>query len=255
MRGWIVAVLLLPIASAAQDQVTADDLAGLCIVSDTLTLHVAVDEDVAAVGISEDRLRSMIESQMRAARIYEAGSSQGGPYLSVTIDGILHPNSGDSLIYVREVALRQWVENRSVRSIAFYDSWSVEFLGVGKDASIMQGLSEGIDRFIGEFLRVNESDQCAQALENTRQHWRLRDRNNDYLEGLYSDDPIAREFRAYLELTPAQREYYAGLPLEERPVFVAFLKMSEEEREELGALPKSERGAYVERFNARQEAN
>lgn len=168
LSTFLVACALLSFSPlSAEEEVTFDDLAGLCIFQDTLRLFVGAGEEVVAdqfvgpiakspapavaVGVTEERLRTMIQSRMRAARIYAAGSPRDAayvPYLSVTINSMAHPNSDDRVVFVSEISLSQWVENPSVRAFRPYESWSKFHFGVGGDDFIMQTFSEQIDQFI-----------------------------------------------------------------------------------------------------------
>ena len=106
------------------------------------------------IELTEERVRTMAESRLRAARLYD--SREGVPYLVVTILTL-----DDGPAFVRQVHLVKWLRDDTTGLERGSSTW--ENLGYGThggDAGfIMQGLSEGLDGFILEYLRVNE-DYC-----------------------------------------------------------------------------------------------
>ena len=117
-----------------------------------LGLIVYVQGDQAdEIELTEERVRTMAESRLRAARLYS--SRAGVPYLRVTILTL-----DDGRAFVAQVQLSKWL--RDDMSGLERGSYTWENLGFGthgRDAGfIMQGLSEDLDGFILEYLRVNE---------------------------------------------------------------------------------------------------
>ncbi len=121
----------------------------------SLGISVYVQGDQAdEIDLTEERVRTMVESRLRAARLYT--SREGVPHLAVNILTL-----DDGLAFVRQIQLSKW--NRDDMTGLERGSFTWESLGFGThggDAGfIMQGLSEGLDGFILDYLRVNE-DYC-----------------------------------------------------------------------------------------------
>ena len=102
----------------------------------------------ADIGLTVDRLQTMAESRLRAARLYDARAL---PYLYVNVNvvgrGFSWGMDYKKLVY------------DAVSDETFYaTTWNIGSAGThGRDAGfILQGLSEHLDRFILEYLRVNE---------------------------------------------------------------------------------------------------
>ena len=117
-----------------------------------LDIIVYVQGDEAdEIDLTEERVRTMVESRLRAARLY--ASHESVPYLAVDILTL-----DDGPAFVRQIQLSKW--NRDDRTGLEQGTFTWESLGFGThggDAGfIMQGLSEDVDRFILEYLRVNE---------------------------------------------------------------------------------------------------
>ena len=111
-------------------------------------------DEAEEFGLTEERVRTMAESRLRAARLYGDGASRSDAALDVsirTLDG--------GVAYTISIRLAK---------VSLYDpasgelgslvTWERNAFGQhSRDASfIMQGLSEMLDAFILEYLRVNE---------------------------------------------------------------------------------------------------
>ena len=116
------------------------------------------DDDPKDYGVSSNRVRTVVESRLRAARLYADTDSW--------FTRVLH----DNLLAVRvwfvgaavliQVEFWKKLADPVSRLRALVPAWTDERLGVhGGDGSyVMQHLSELIDRFILEYLRVNDED-------------------------------------------------------------------------------------------------
>ena len=159
--AWLLAVLLLAPALSVEGQgatITADSLAvrlerfHLFTECAPVGLFVAVDED-NPVGLTEDRVRTMAESRLRAARLYDAG--------------LLIPARLHLVVSVFRNAYAFTAQIQKERP----DPFTLDVLPTGGGAIphlgthsagatganfIMQGLTEEVDRLISEYLRVNE---------------------------------------------------------------------------------------------------
>ena len=109
------------------------------------------DDDAggAALGLTVARIRTLAESRLRAARLYDADAA---PWLYVNA----HVRSrGFSL----NVEYKKLVYDAVSGETNYATMWNVNGTGThGGDAGfILQGLSEHLDGFILEYLRVNEA--------------------------------------------------------------------------------------------------
>jgi len=117
-----------------------------------LGISVDVQGDKAdEIDLTEERVRTMVESRLRAARLYD--SQEVVPYLAVTILTL-----DDGPAFVSWIQLSKW--NRDDMTGLEGGSFTWENLRYGThggDAGfIMQGLSEILDGFVLDYLRVNE---------------------------------------------------------------------------------------------------
>ena len=141
---------------------TAQDVSGFdrfklfneCGPMDLLVADYKDDADWADIGLTVDRIQTMAESRLRAARLYDAPAL---PYLYVDVNA-----AGRS--YSLSVEYKKVVYDRVSDETNYATTWSAGSTGThGGDAGfILQGLSEDLDRFILEYLRVNE-DACDQT--------------------------------------------------------------------------------------------
>ena len=110
----------------------------------------AGDSDWADIGLTVDRIQTMAESRLRAARLYD-GTALAYLYVNVNILG-----TGVSL----SVRYNKLVYDAVSGETNLATTWDAGSVGTSNSASfILQGLSEHLDRFILEYLRVNE-DAC-----------------------------------------------------------------------------------------------
>ena len=121
----------------------------------SLGISVDVQGDRADdIGLTEERVRTMVESRLRAARLYDTDARV--PFLGVTILTL-----DDGPAFVNRIQLSKW--NRDDMTGLERGTFTWEDLTFGQhggDAGfVMQGLSERLDRFVLEYLRVNE-DYC-----------------------------------------------------------------------------------------------
>ena len=112
------------------------------------------DADWADMGLTVDRLQTIAESRLRAARLYDA-TALAYLYVNVNVNG----RSFSARVQYYKV-LYDGVSGETNYAM----TWNVSSTGThGGDAGfILQGLSEHLDSFILEYLRVNE-DACDQT--------------------------------------------------------------------------------------------
>ena len=97
-----------------------------------------------------ERIQTLAESRLRAARLYDAAALL--PYLYVRVGvfgGAFHI----------KVSFKKWLRDDVSEKNGIAETWDTGSLGThGGDAGfILQGVSEHLDRFVLEYLRVNET--------------------------------------------------------------------------------------------------
>lgn len=102
----------------------------------------------------EDRVHTLMESRLRAARLY--GDHMGAPFLLVSVNSM---ESGSAFSFSLELFKR--VRDSASGLVYSVVTWSTTVLGTygRRPDFILQFVSESVDEFILEYLRVNE-DYC-----------------------------------------------------------------------------------------------
>ena len=113
-----------------------------------------LDKDSKAIGLTKDRLQVTAESRLRAARLYTDSMSESTlAYLYVRVS-VLGPAVSVDVQY------KKYLFDPGNASNGFATTWQSSSTGThGKDAGyIVQIVSEIVDKFLVEYLRVNEKD-------------------------------------------------------------------------------------------------
>ena len=153
MRAKFVLLTLLcalPISSETVDRYERFRLFNACQPMELVIEGMGTDE--AAIGLTENALQAAAESRLRAARLYTGDSKKADYaylYVHVSVVGRAHS--------VR-------VRYKKMVTDAFGESfpattWHIGGIGThGGDAGfIMSFLSQQLDQFLAEYLRVNEA--------------------------------------------------------------------------------------------------
>ena len=158
MRRYTVlaAALALTAASASASEVSDQDRFQLW--NDCRPMRLVVEgmpDDAAAIGLTEDAITVAARSRLRAARIYTEARSEAAwsySYINVNAVGpayrisVRYHKCVNDLATLREGAATTWVSGSTGTH--------------GRDPTyISSNLAEHIDKFIDEYLRVNE-DAC-----------------------------------------------------------------------------------------------
>ena len=150
---WLAAALLLTAASASASEVSDYDRFRLWSGCNPMHLWVGdISDDGIAAGLTKEAIEVAVRSRLRAARIYKENA---GHWLSVSVNV-----SGNSFSITTGF-------NKSVLDIMTNlqfgaPTWSLMGTGSYKSGGItfiLHHVSQQIDMFIDEYLRVNE-DAC-----------------------------------------------------------------------------------------------
>lgn len=119
-----------------------------------------LSDDAINLGLEEEAIGTMARSRLRAARIYSDKPMLG---TSKTPRDALYIRAGVvGNSFSCKVSFIRWLENeRALIGVGRGETWAVSSLGQhGKSSTyIMADLSEKVDKFVDEYLRVN-ADFC-----------------------------------------------------------------------------------------------
>ena len=110
------------------------------------------------IDLTKDRLQSLVESRLRSARLYTEDSSKAnGALLYVNIQ-VIGPAFWVWLNYKKRL------KDPVTTSTLGATTWQRGTLGThaSDGGYILQSLSEYLDRFLVEYLRVNNEEACAE---------------------------------------------------------------------------------------------
>ena len=111
--------------------------------------------DAADIDLTEERIQTLAESRLRAARLYDAAAR---PYLYVRV-GVLVSENRRSGAYTIDVSFEKYLRDGVSDQNGFAATWHIGSYGThsGDAGVILQYVSEYLDRFVLEYLRVNET--------------------------------------------------------------------------------------------------
>lgn len=135
----------LPVIKYKPEQEKARfELFNNCIPIDILIEKL--DRNARKIGLTKKSIQNAVESRLRTARLYNA---KGWAYLYININ-VIKPAFHVSTSFHKRV--------RDVMSGHFSNAltWNIGTTGTGSATYILSTLSEHVDEFLAEFLRVNE---------------------------------------------------------------------------------------------------
>ncbi len=114
-----------------------------------ISLYVTpLSQDADDIGLTEESLETAVRSRLRAARLYDPDSWT--PYLFVGVSVI-------GRAYGLDLALYKRVNDPISGATGDAATWAASWTGThgGNGSFILSNVSEGMDRFLDEYLRVN----------------------------------------------------------------------------------------------------
>ena len=151
-----VALLTAGSTTAQEETVTVVDKFDLWNECGRMTLVVEeLDDDATAIGLVREDIVVAVRSRLRSARIYTA--ERYGPSLYVNVN--VTPRAFNVSIKYRKIVYDPVSEITLIAT-----TWDTGGAGThGDDAGfILSAVSQHTDRFIDEYLRVNE-EACSQS--------------------------------------------------------------------------------------------
>ena len=162
MRGRKTLVLVLAVVLAtcwteratAQNR-TSSNLERFQLFNFCLPMALIVEElsdGAAEIELTEERIQTMAESRLRAARLFTSTTTPADTYLYVRVTVV-----GGA--FSMRLEFKKRVSDSLSGESFFAGTWDSGATGThGRDANyILQGLSEWLDGFVLEYLRVNEA--------------------------------------------------------------------------------------------------
>ena len=113
------------------------------------------NNDAADIDLTEERIQTLAESRLRAARLYDAAARH---YLYVRV-GVLVSENRRGGAYSIDVSFQKYLRDGVSDQNGFAATWDIGSYGThrGDAGVILQYVSEYLDRFVLEYLRVNET--------------------------------------------------------------------------------------------------
>ena len=116
----------------------------------------SLNDDAAAIDLTEERIQTLAESRLRAARLY--ASEVGTRYMYIRVTVLIFKNRPGGA-YSSRVSFQKYLRDGVSQQIGIAATWDASGIGIhtGDAGYILQHVSEQLDRFILEYLRVNEA--------------------------------------------------------------------------------------------------
>ena len=111
------------------------------------------------IGLTEERVRTMAENRLRAARLYTDDLVYPDEPTHVSHVGVYIETLEDGPAFTQTLEFNKVVTEPLSGLTLFAETWERRILGTtSNDAALilLQVLSEGLDSFVLEYLRVNE---------------------------------------------------------------------------------------------------
>ena len=170
MKKLLTALAMLVIfpAALADDEVGGYDIFRLCTSMERIKLIVEeTPSDAIEIGLTKERIQNVADSRLRAARIYDP---EGADFLHIQTNAIVPTfvsgqKIGDdqTIAVAYELGFNKIMLDYDVNEFGFAETWNQGSILMADANFTVQAISEAVDRFISEFLRVNESKECREA--------------------------------------------------------------------------------------------
>ena len=158
MRVLLALLLLFALPALAEAQATeSENFERFILFADCgpILLVTHVDDESQFIDLTEERVRTLAENRLRAARLY-AGVPKGMLVVTVSVVGF---RSGQTTgtIYNTTLKFDKPLEDPLTGMEGTGTTWWDGRIGIADHAeTILSGLSERMDEFILRYLRVNQ---------------------------------------------------------------------------------------------------
>ena len=159
MARWVLACTMLVVTSTAVDaSANAGELFDLCPPDRGMDLVVeTLPEDAIKGGLADEQIRNAAESRLRAAGIYDP---EADPYLYVNLNLGPPDRSGYFPYYSLGVEYKRPLLDLRLPLYRPATTWDIGRTGEGYGNPILSRLSQFLDKFLVEYLRVRDSGEC-----------------------------------------------------------------------------------------------
>ena len=145
-------VVILALAATSEAQSVEQRIKHFQLFSNCRPMELVVENlhsDAAGIGLAKGAILASVESRLRSARLYD--SDAGVPYLYVNVNV-------SGLAFSVDLEYNKFVFEPVADASGIAATWSLGLTGThGRDASyILSTVSELMDLFLLEFLRVND---------------------------------------------------------------------------------------------------
>ena len=152
---WLV--LLAILAASQADRALAQEVSSLDrfkLFNECRPMRLLVEElpaDAAEIDLAKASIQVAVESRLRSARLYDSESTFG-PYLYVNVNVV-------GRAFHTSLEYKKLFHDLASDVTGTASTWDISFTGThGGDSNyILSGISELMDRFLVEYLRVNEA--------------------------------------------------------------------------------------------------
>ena len=139
---------------------TVNDIQRFPLFNECAPMRLVVEDlpgGAADIDLTEERVQTLAKNRLRAARLYNEAAHL---YLYVRV-GVLVSENLHAGAYSVRVSFNKYLNDGALDLNGFAETWNSGSYGthVGDAGYILQSLSEHLDKFILEYLRVNE-DAC-----------------------------------------------------------------------------------------------
>jgi len=146
-----VVIAFLATAASAEEKVSEYDRFRLWHECGLMGLHIEnLDKDATDIGLTKDAITVAARSRLRSARLFQAGESRPTLVVRVSLFG-----QAFSIMVEYVKPVYDFASGVSAGAVVWFDG-SIGTHG-GDAPYILSSVSMHVDRFIDEYLRVNES--------------------------------------------------------------------------------------------------
>ena len=158
MIQWLIACAVFILTSMAVfAEPDTGDLFKLCPSDEGMELIVErLDEDAKRGDLTEEQIRNAAESRLRAAGSY---NPKAFPYLYINVN-VGPPEIGHFPFYSIDVRYYRLLLDSRLPRLSYAATWNVGSVGQGDSSFILSALSQHMDKFLVDYLRVRDSKAC-----------------------------------------------------------------------------------------------
>ena len=152
-------VMLIVMTTGVHAERHARDLFRLCPPEERMDLFIdELGEHATKGGLTEAQIRNTAESRLRAAGLYDPDAV---PFLYVNVNAG-SPKTGSSHFpfFSIRVEYRRALYDLRLPWLDFAATWFTDSVGQGDNSFILSNLTQHLDQFLVEYLRVRDSKAC-----------------------------------------------------------------------------------------------